>query len=103
MKKNIVKIICLLVFTASIIAILSNGYLLLDAYMNNGLNFSDFVYLEYFADLALTFSFSFLEINAGIVLYKAIKSDNSFEWYKSFPSVILAIITPIALSYLLTP
>ena len=103
MKKNIVKIICLLVFTASIIAILSNGYLLLDAYMNNGLNFSDFVYLEYFADLALTFSFSFLEIKAGIGLYKAIKSDNRFEWYKSFPSVILAIITPIALSYLLSP
>ena len=95
MKKNIVKIICLLVFTASIIVILSNGYLLLDAYMNNGLNFSDFVYLEYFADLALTFSFSFLEIKAGIGLYKAIKSDNRFEWYKSFPSVILAIITPI--------
>lgn len=103
MKKNIIKVICFLVFTASIVSILSNGYLLIDAYINKGIDFSDFIYLEYFADLALTFSFSFLEIKAGIGLYKAIKSDNRFEWYKSFPSVIFAIITPIALSYLLTP
>lgn len=101
MKKSLIKIICVLIFGAAILTIGSNGYILLTSFIESEFKISYTDILYTYGDLSLTFIFSFLELKAGIGLYKAIKENNKFEWYKSFPGLVFAIITPIGLSYLL--
>ena len=99
MKKKIIQILCVVIFISAIFTIVISGIQLADCFLGGDGAFSSATSIDNIVELGLTFGFSFLELKAGITLFKAIKSEDKFEWYKAFPGLLSAIIAPVALSY----